>query len=64
MTTRTINGLWRGQVAHVSEDGGFVNLHLDTEDDGSNMRFTPEQAVELSDVLRAFALILSEPKAR
>lgn len=62
MTTRAVNGAWDRQVAHVSDDYGNINLYLDTGDEGSNMRFTPEQAIELAEVLRAFALIASPPR--
>jgi len=64
MITREIKGLLSRQVAHVSDDHGSINLYLDTDDCGSNMRFTPEQANELADVLRAFALIVSKPNDR
>lgn len=63
MTTRAIKGVFSRQSAHVSDDHGHINLYLDTDDEGSNMRFTPEQANELADVLRAFALIAAPPKS-
>lgn len=61
MATRAVKGVYSRQVAHVSDDYGAINLYLDTGDDGSNIRFTPEQANELADVLRAFALIVAVP---